>query len=51
VGARVDERLGDRETDAFTSPSDDGDLSRQMEIHLRSFIRPARTTLLRRYGW
>src|SRR6516164_1262124 len=44
---RGDERLSDRQTDALAGPSDDGSFVRQMQIHLRSFIRPARTTLLR----
>jgi hypothetical protein len=43
---RVDERLRHRQTDALAGPSDDRSFARQMQIHVRPFIRPARTTLL-----
>src|SRR5215218_1455312 len=45
--ARGDKRLSDRQADALAGPRDDGSFARQMQIHLRSFIRLARTTLLR----
>ena len=34
-----DERLRDRQTDTLAGPSDDGSFARQMQIHVRPFIR------------